>query len=85
MTSNELHYPSTDAYEKAKWFLLPYLKQSWVKVILMLLFLSGIKNPVLVARRLLSETQKGKLSAGRIPPWWAELSDVGFLAISLDI
>ncbi|CAM4726094.1 hypothetical protein PO909_019606 [Leuciscus waleckii] len=30
--------------------------------------LSGIKNPVLVARRLLSETQKGKLSAGRIPP-----------------
>lgn len=53
-------------------------KLSWVKVILMLLFLSGIKNPVLVARRLLSETQKGKLSAGRIPPWWAELSDVGF-------
>lgn len=71
--------------KKAKWFLLPYLKLSWVKVILMLLFLSGIKNPVLVARRLLSETQKGKLSAGRIPPWWAELSDVGFLAISLDI
>ncbi|XP_051504660.1 threonine aspartase 1-like isoform X3 [Myxocyprinus asiaticus] len=30
--------------------------------------LSGIKNPVLVAKRLLSETQKGKLSAGRIPP-----------------
>ncbi|XP_072526672.1 threonine aspartase 1 isoform X2 [Salminus brasiliensis] len=30
--------------------------------------LSGIKNPVLVARRLLSEAQKGKLSAGRIPP-----------------
>ncbi|XP_056327519.1 threonine aspartase 1 [Danio aesculapii] len=30
--------------------------------------LSGIKNPVLVARTLLSETQKGKLSAGRIPP-----------------
>ncbi|XP_005157026.1 threonine aspartase 1 isoform X3 [Danio rerio] len=30
--------------------------------------LSGIKNPVLVSRRLLSETQKGKLSAGRIPP-----------------
>ncbi|XP_049328432.1 threonine aspartase 1 isoform X2 [Astyanax mexicanus] len=30
--------------------------------------LSGIRNPVLVARRLLSEAQKGKLSAGRIPP-----------------
>uniref|UniRef100_W5NGB4 Threonine aspartase 1 n=2 Tax=Lepisosteus oculatus TaxID=7918 RepID=W5NGB4_LEPOC len=30
--------------------------------------LSGIKNPVLVANRLLSEAQKGKLSAGRIPP-----------------
>ncbi|XP_063047724.1 threonine aspartase 1 isoform X2 [Engraulis encrasicolus] len=30
--------------------------------------LSGIKNPVLVARRLLVEAQKGKLSAGRIPP-----------------
>lgn len=30
--------------------------------------LSGIKNPSLVARRLLSESQKGKLSAGRIPP-----------------
>ncbi|MBN3320246.1 TASP1 aspartase, partial [Atractosteus spatula] len=27
-----------------------------------------IKNPVLVANRLLSEAQKGKLSAGRIPP-----------------
>uniref|UniRef100_A0A665W3P9 Taspase, threonine aspartase, 1 n=1 Tax=Echeneis naucrates TaxID=173247 RepID=A0A665W3P9_ECHNA len=30
--------------------------------------ISGIKNPVLVAKRLLSEAQKGKLSAGRIPP-----------------
>uniref|UniRef100_A0AAQ6AEM4 Taspase, threonine aspartase, 1 n=1 Tax=Amphiprion ocellaris TaxID=80972 RepID=A0AAQ6AEM4_AMPOC len=30
--------------------------------------ISGIKNPVLVANRLLSEAQKGKLSAGRIPP-----------------
>ncbi|XP_035256675.1 threonine aspartase 1 [Anguilla anguilla] len=30
--------------------------------------LSGIKNPVLVANRLLQEAQKGKLSAGRIPP-----------------
>ncbi|KAJ7405078.1 Threonine aspartase 1 [Willisornis vidua] len=30
--------------------------------------LSGIKNPVLVANRLLCEGQKGKLSAGRIPP-----------------
>lgn len=34
------------------------------------MFSAGIKNPVLVARRLLSEAQKGKLSAGRIPPWW---------------
>uniref|UniRef100_A0A3P8R6Q2 Threonine aspartase 1 n=1 Tax=Astatotilapia calliptera TaxID=8154 RepID=A0A3P8R6Q2_ASTCA len=31
--------------------------------------LSGIRNPVMVANRLLSEAQKGKLSAGRIPPW----------------
>ncbi|XP_072859477.1 threonine aspartase 1 isoform X5 [Pogona vitticeps] len=30
--------------------------------------LSGIKNPVSVANRLLKEGQKGKLSAGRIPP-----------------
>ncbi|XP_020511255.2 threonine aspartase 1 isoform X1 [Labrus bergylta] len=30
--------------------------------------LSGVKNPVLVANRLLIEAQKGKLSAGRIPP-----------------
>ncbi|XP_043399965.1 threonine aspartase 1 isoform X7 [Chelonia mydas] len=30
--------------------------------------LSGIKNPVSVANRLLCEGQKGKLSAGRIPP-----------------
>ncbi|XP_068183869.1 threonine aspartase 1 isoform X2 [Antennarius striatus] len=30
--------------------------------------ISGIKNPVLVANRLLSEAQRGKLSAGRIPP-----------------
>lgn len=30
--------------------------------------LSGIKNPVSVAHRLLCEGQKGKLSAGRIPP-----------------
>lgn len=30
---------------------------------------SGVKNPVLVANRLLSEAQRGKLSAGRIPPW----------------
>ncbi|XP_048864885.1 threonine aspartase 1 isoform X2 [Brienomyrus brachyistius] len=30
--------------------------------------LSGIKNPVLVASRLLSEALKGKLSAGRVPP-----------------
>ncbi|XP_029031221.1 threonine aspartase 1 isoform X1 [Betta splendens] len=30
--------------------------------------ISGIKNPVLVANCLLSEAQKGKLSAGRIPP-----------------
>ncbi|XP_071596354.1 LOW QUALITY PROTEIN: threonine aspartase 1 [Heliangelus exortis] len=30
--------------------------------------LSGIKNPVSVANRLLFEGQKGKLSAGRIPP-----------------
>ncbi|XP_044069178.1 threonine aspartase 1 isoform X2 [Siniperca chuatsi] len=30
--------------------------------------IGGIKNPVLVANRLLSEAQKGKLSAGRIPP-----------------
>uniref|UniRef100_A0A3Q3IX92 Taspase, threonine aspartase, 1 n=1 Tax=Monopterus albus TaxID=43700 RepID=A0A3Q3IX92_MONAL len=30
--------------------------------------ISGIKNPILVANRLLSEAQKGKLSAGRIPP-----------------
>lgn len=30
--------------------------------------ISGIKNPVLVANRLLGEAQKGKLSAGRIPP-----------------
>uniref|UniRef100_A0A669CL28 Threonine aspartase 1 n=1 Tax=Oreochromis niloticus TaxID=8128 RepID=A0A669CL28_ORENI len=30
--------------------------------------LSGIRNPVMVANRLLSEAQKGKLSAGRIPP-----------------
>ncbi|XP_077352088.1 threonine aspartase 1 isoform X2 [Festucalex cinctus] len=30
--------------------------------------ISGFKNPVLVANRLLSEAQKGKLSAGRIPP-----------------
>ncbi|PKU37368.1 threonine aspartase 1 isoform x4 [Limosa lapponica baueri] len=29
---------------------------------------SGIKNPVSVANRLLCEGQKGKLSAGRIPP-----------------
>lgn len=30
--------------------------------------IGGIKNPILVANRLLSEAQKGKLSAGRIPP-----------------
>lgn len=30
--------------------------------------ISGIKNPVLVANRLLTEAQRGKLSAGRIPP-----------------
>ncbi|KAF7668786.1 hypothetical protein LDENG_00288220 [Lucifuga dentata] len=30
--------------------------------------INGIKNPVLAANRLLSEAQKGKLSAGRIPP-----------------
>ncbi|XP_034288282.1 threonine aspartase 1 isoform X2 [Pantherophis guttatus] len=30
--------------------------------------LSGIKNPVSVANKLLCEGQKGKLSAGRIPP-----------------
>ncbi|XP_044310213.1 threonine aspartase 1 isoform X3 [Varanus komodoensis] len=30
--------------------------------------LSGIRNPVSVANRLLCEGQKGKLSAGRIPP-----------------
>ncbi|KAM6956748.1 threonine aspartase 1 [Aplochiton taeniatus] len=30
--------------------------------------INGIKNPVLVANRLLIEAQKGKLSAGRIPP-----------------
>eukprot|EP00066_Takifugu_rubripes_P012558 XP_011601824.1 PREDICTED: threonine aspartase 1 isoform X1 [Takifugu rubripes] len=30
--------------------------------------ISGVKNPVLVANRLLSEAQRGKLSAGRIPP-----------------
>uniref|UniRef100_A0A3Q2DX80 Taspase, threonine aspartase, 1 n=1 Tax=Cyprinodon variegatus TaxID=28743 RepID=A0A3Q2DX80_CYPVA len=30
--------------------------------------ISGIKNPVLVANCLLIEAQKGKLSAGRIPP-----------------
>ncbi|XP_078787554.1 threonine aspartase 1 isoform X4 [Oryzias latipes] len=30
--------------------------------------ISGIKNPVSVANRLLKEGQKGKLSAGRIPP-----------------
>uniref|UniRef100_A0A6I8RQD5 Threonine aspartase 1 n=1 Tax=Xenopus tropicalis TaxID=8364 RepID=A0A6I8RQD5_XENTR len=30
--------------------------------------LSGIKNPVLAANKLLCEGQKGKLSAGRIPP-----------------
>ncbi|XP_072565600.1 threonine aspartase 1 isoform X2 [Paramormyrops kingsleyae] len=30
--------------------------------------LSDIKNPVLVASRLLSEALKGKLSAGRVPP-----------------
>ncbi|XP_029962525.1 threonine aspartase 1 isoform X3 [Salarias fasciatus] len=30
--------------------------------------IGGIRNPVLVANRLLSEAQKGKLSAGRIPP-----------------
>ncbi|XP_043992571.1 threonine aspartase 1 isoform X2 [Gambusia affinis] len=30
--------------------------------------ISGIKNPVLVASCLLTEAQKGKLSAGRIPP-----------------
>lgn len=30
--------------------------------------ISGIKNPVLVANCLLTEGQKGKLSAGRIPP-----------------
>ncbi|XP_054655611.1 threonine aspartase 1 [Dunckerocampus dactyliophorus] len=30
--------------------------------------ISGIKNPIMVANRLLSEAQKGKLSAGRIPP-----------------
>uniref|UniRef100_A0A8C6M0K2 Taspase, threonine aspartase, 1 n=1 Tax=Nothobranchius furzeri TaxID=105023 RepID=A0A8C6M0K2_NOTFU len=30
--------------------------------------ISGIKNPVLVANCLLNEAQKGKLSAGRIPP-----------------
>lgn len=35
-----------------------------------LLLPSGIKNPVLVANCLLIEAQKGKLSAGRIPPWW---------------
>lgn len=34
-----------------------------------LTFSSGIKNPVLVANRLLTEAQRGKLSAGRIPPW----------------
>lgn len=32
-------------------------------------FFIGIKNPVSVANRLLCEGQKGKLSAGRIPPW----------------
>ncbi|KAL9864008.1 threonine aspartase 1 isoform 3-T4 [Geothlypis trichas] len=36
--------------------------------------LSGIKNPVSVANRLLCEGQKGKLSAGRIPPWKTFLS-----------
>ncbi|XP_035408830.1 threonine aspartase 1 isoform X2 [Cygnus atratus] len=36
--------------------------------------LSGIKNPVSVANRLLCEGQKGKLSAGRIPPWKTYLS-----------
>ncbi|XP_068009247.1 threonine aspartase 1 isoform X2 [Melanerpes formicivorus] len=36
--------------------------------------LSGIKNPVSVANRLLCEGQKGKLSAGRIPPWKSCLS-----------
>uniref|UniRef100_A0A3Q3G617 Threonine aspartase 1 n=1 Tax=Kryptolebias marmoratus TaxID=37003 RepID=A0A3Q3G617_KRYMA len=30
--------------------------------------IGGIKNPVLVANCLLNEAQKGKLSAGRIPP-----------------
>lgn len=41
--------------------------------VIILTFPSGIKNPVLVANRLLSEAQKGKLSAGRIPPWWLSL------------
>lgn len=40
-----------------------------LRSVLILTFSSGIKNPVLVANRLLSEAQKGKLSAGRIPPW----------------
>ncbi|XP_043552565.1 threonine aspartase 1 isoform X1 [Chiloscyllium plagiosum] len=30
--------------------------------------LRGVKNPILVANKLLNEAQKGKLSAGRIPP-----------------
>ncbi|XP_072266378.1 threonine aspartase 1 [Pyxicephalus adspersus] len=42
-----------------------------------------IKNPVLAANKLLFEGQKGKLSAGRIPPWYedrnqAELSLAAF-------
>ncbi|XP_015712622.1 threonine aspartase 1 isoform X2 [Coturnix japonica] len=50
--------------------------------------LSGIKNPVSVANRLLCEGQKGKLSAGRIPPWKTCLSStlccVLFLFSSLE-
>ncbi|XP_019468163.1 threonine aspartase 1 isoform X2 [Meleagris gallopavo] len=45
--------------------------------------LSGIKNPVSVANRLLCEGQKGKLSAGRIPPWKTCLSSALCCVLSL--
>ncbi|XP_077586056.1 threonine aspartase 1 [Stigmatopora nigra] len=47
--------------------------------------ISGIKNPVLVAKRLLSEAQKGKLSAGRIPPCFLVGRGAHDWAISHDV
>ena len=51
------------------WYIRQKEENNVIPISLLISFVSGIENPVCVAKKLIEEQLNSKLSLGRIPPW----------------